>query len=528
MIPTLRQQTICASIHTAIAKAVASVMVAAALLWVMPANAATAAPQQGVHNQHLRLFQKEPLTFDPAAMINEGDYYQCYKAGLSRPIKCLDMMVPENWDQPSAEKINLHMAIIPAKGGFSEDDPFIVFAGGPGQAATDYGSLVRASFDRINERRDIILIDQRGSGMSNPLSCETDDESFSGANKEMMVQAIQNCLASYDVDVRHFTSFDAIKDFEYVRQKLAISQWNIWGGSYGTRIGLLYMKHHPEVIRTAILDGVAAPNSRLFVTAPGDSQASFDKLVTDCLKDEGCRNSFPNVERQLFDLIDQLNENPFDFTWQEPLSGKEESFLLNGEVVANIVRTSLYAPQRWAMVPYIVDQAERLQNYKPLVSLALDGEVWAGSSMYIGLTLSVLCAEEVPRNVAADAAREGEGSFHKDYYYQFWLGACSQWPIKSVLAGYEDPIESDIPTLILSGALDPVTPEGRGNDAAKHLKNVWHLTSNAAGHNVSHVACAPKIMADFIKDMSLPKDDYDCLDQPIRPYFMTSPTGARH
>lgn len=482
--------------------------------------------EQAIAKEHFKVFQKTPLAFEER-LIGKEDMYTCYKTGMRERMACADFEVPENWDDPTGKKINLHMAILPAKGGFAEADPFIVFAGGPGQAASEYGRLIQLAFDKVNERRDIILIDQRGTGLSNGLSCYIGIGEFAGLSDQRLVDDVDQCLASYDVDVRHFTSFDAIKDFEYVRRRIGVEQWNIWGGSYGTRMGLLYMKTHPEAIRTAVLDGVAAPNAKLFETAPGDAQHSLDVMITDCLADGACKAAFPSIETQLGTLMQRLDETPKHMKWTDPMTGKTEAVTVDAEMVANLVRTALYAPSRWAMVPYVVHQAEAFDNYKPLMALGLDGSIWSGDSMFLGNTLSVLCSEEVPRNSADRAAAMGQGSFHRDYYYQFWATACTNWPIKPVLDGYEEPYKGDIPTLILSGGLDPVTPEPRGNDAGQYISNVWHLTARAAGHNVSHFACAPRLIGEFVKNKNLEKQQYDCMDKPIRPAFLLSMNGAR-
>lgn len=473
--------------------------------------------------------QANPLQQDEA--YNGATFERCFVRGEERAAKCKQVEVPVNWDEPNGQKIHINMAIIPAKGGFSEADPFVLFAGGPGQAATDYAALISVAFDEINERRDVILIDQRGTGGSHQLQCDfdvvTSGQGIGYISPEDTREAITQCAASHeDVDIRYFTSFDAIKDVEHIREMLGIAQFNIWGGSYGTRIGLLYMKLHPTSIRTAILDGVTSPNSKIFDLSPKGAQDAFTSLADDCAADTACYAAFGNINATFDGLLKKYRDNPEQMQVLNPITAEWMEGEMNETLLADIVRTSLYQPSRASILPFALSQAEG-GNFKPLFALTLDGLSWAGDTMAMGLTLSVLCSEDLPRHTDAGAALAGKGSFHKDFYYKFWRAACDSWKIRDVIDGYTDPITVDVPTLVLSGGIDPVTPPMSAEYAVKNLPNVLHLIAPKSGHNVSPFGCAPDIMGDFVDSGSLEGLEGTCLTKPIRPAFLIRPTGTK-
>ena len=216
---------------------------------------------------------------------------------MERQVRCGEVIVPENWDDPQGKKISLHLVVVPASGGFSEPDPIVLFSGGPGQAATDLGGFVSRDFGKINERRDVVLLDQRGTGKSTKLGCDLTLIPIAEISDEKILETVDACREGYDVDVRHFTTFDAIKDLEHIRTLLDVEKFNIWGVSYGTRIGLLYMKLHPEAIRTAVLDGVASPSEDLFVNAARDAERALQFMLSDCEATDECSETFPDLRK---------------------------------------------------------------------------------------------------------------------------------------------------------------------------------------------------------------------------------------
>jgi pimeloyl-ACP methyl ester carboxylesterase len=448
-------------------------------------------------------------------------YQECFADGVSRAVQCYDFEVPLNWDDPEGQMINLHVMVIPAQGATPNPDPVFVLAGGPGQAATDYSPFVSTVFDRVIQTRDIILMDQRGTGDSNALECDFELATVGAFTEDELAEMISVCVESFDADMRYFTSFDIIKDLDFVRGSLGYEKINIWGGSYGTRLGLLFMREHPESIRSAVLDGVVAPQSRLFLEAPGAAEAAWQALLQACAADVRCDEAYPTLDQDLRGLLGDLAENPQTVTVLDIWSGKQVDILVNRDWLAETVRTALYIPTRTSILPLAIQKA-KAGDYQSLLALNQDGNFWAGQTMAIGSTLAILCSEEIPRHDAAAVRARGQGTFHEDTYYRFWNAACQSVPTRNVIDGYEAPIKSSIPTMIFSGGLDPVTPPAMGAVAEAHLENVWHFVSPNAGHNVSPVSCGQKIIAWFYNSAAA---DFDasCIGDPVRPPFLITP-----
>ncbi|MEX0300141.1 MAG: alpha/beta fold hydrolase [Kordiimonas sp.] len=461
------------------------------------------------------------------AATPEGiEYNRCYIDNIDTAAQCFDLEVPLAWDNPDGTTISLSGAIIPAKTMDAAEDPLVILAGGPGQAATTYGALVERAFYKIRERRDIILVAQRGTGGSHALSCEFPDEFNGEVSDETLQDFSRLCAAEQDVDVRYFSSMDVLQDLEHVRRRLGVQQVNLWGGSYGTRLGLLYMKLYPESIRSAILDGVTSPEESLFVQAAVSAEAAWQKLVNACENDVDCKEVHPDLDSRLKTLLRQLEEQPVETVLRNPATGKPETVVVGHKWLAEAVRSALYVPSQTSIIPFALQRVEQ-GDYSVFGALAANSAAWASSTMTIGSTLSVLCREDVPVINQAEAERLGANSFHGAIYYNNWAALCANWPVFDVPEGYGDPIISDIPTLILSGALDPVTPPAMARVAEDGLSNVQHMIAENAGNNVSAFGCAPDIMADFIKAASPEGIDAACLNEPVRPAFVLTPAGSK-
>ncbi len=227
----------------------------------------------------------------------------CRLEGVTREAVCGDYEVFEDRAKQSGRKIALHLAVIPALAPSPEPDPFVMLAGGPGQAATEAIAKVLPAFERISRRRDIVLVDQRGTGRSNPLDCETEDAHASLdeqlSSEQMDPEAIARCVKGYDADVRLYTTPVAMDDLDEVREALGYEKVNLWGGSYGTRAALVYLRQHGDRVRSVVLDGVAPTGMVLPVSFAQDGQRALTLLLDACAKDPACGKAFPNLAAAL-------------------------------------------------------------------------------------------------------------------------------------------------------------------------------------------------------------------------------------
>ena len=438
---------------------------------------------------------------------------------------CGTLEVFENRDTRSGRRIPLNIVVLPALGSSAQPDPLFFLAGGPGQGAAKMAPMVRQAFRHVERNRDIVLVDQRGTGKSNALNCRSETSSLRDLSEsdEAALARLRKCLESYDADVRLYTTPIAMDDLDEVRAWLGYERINLYGGSYGTRAALVYLRRHGERVRSMILDGVAPPDMRLPLYTARDAQRALDKLLADCEADGACRAAHPGLAARVRTLLERLAANPSRVSLVHPRTGVTEEIVVEARVVASVLFGALYSPLSASLVPTLLARAEQ-GDFQPLFALALASEE-AQENMSLGMQLSVICSEDSPRVSTDDLAREAEGSVFAGYLLRGQAMACGMWPRGSIDSAYYEPVVSDVPTLILSGDVDPVTPPGWGEAVAKHLSNSRHVVMPASGHGVIATPCGHQLVGEFIEEGSAADLDTSCVDDVRRPPFFLTPAG---
>lgn len=445
----------------------------------------------------------------------------CFMDGMKGRVLCASVNLPLDYKQPEGAKVPVHVLVLPAVTANPAKDPLLIFAGGPGQAASDLGLLVQSAFHQVHNNRDIVLIDQRGTGKSYGLQCDFDDLDTAFVEP---AKAVKQCRAQYDIDVRHFTLENVIRDTDEIRARLGYEQLNLWGGSYGTKSISLYLKRYPERVRAVIVDGVLPPDSLLFASTPKSAERSIGKLIVDCQAQASCHDVFPNFEEQIEALLERAVKGGLVYKGTDPVSGKYIEQDFNFEMAVESIRSVLYSSQGTTILPYIVNEAYN-GNLAPLVASMLNG-AGMSKSMYLGATLSILCGSDVERMSADDAMKAGEGSFARDSYFRFWRRNCDGWDyINPPAPDFSAPIKSDVPALVLSGDLDPITPPQFGAHWAKGFPNSRHIILAGTGHGTSTVGCMPAIIGEFVDTLDLDALDTSCLDHLSRLPLVVSSNG---
>ncbi|WP_286830962.1 MULTISPECIES: alpha/beta fold hydrolase [Kordiimonas] len=447
----------------------------------------------------------------------------CFIKGVRERVRCLKMDVPLDYASPEGEQITLHAAIIPAKSSRSEPDPIWVFAGGPGQAAGEYGVLASAAFREIRQSRDIVLVDQRGTGKSHGLRCEVEPGEMMSSLDDWTA-FVADCRKENDIDVRHFTMENVVRDMEAVRQALGYDQLNLWGGSWGTRTVGLYLKRHPEHVRSIIVDGVAPPDVSLFESAPVSAERAKHMLAEDCRNSEACASRYPDFEAQVAAFLDKAAAGDLRYTGNDPMTGDALDLEISFVMAVESIRSVMYSADATVLLPFVVDAAAK-GDLEPLIALYAGGAS-VSDSMYLGATLSILCGEEVPRTDMDTLARAAEDSFAKDSYYQYWNAGCKAWDALPGAPDAHDAVTSDVPALILSGDLDPVTPPSMGEHWLKGFPNGRHIVVAGNGHITSNTACMPHLLDEFVTTLDAGALDTACLGHLKRLPVVTGLNGT--
>jgi pimeloyl-ACP methyl ester carboxylesterase len=440
---------------------------------------------------------------------------------------CGTFTVFENRQTRQGRTIDLKIVVLPALSPDSKPDPLFFLAGGPGQGAAQMAAGLRDIFRRIQAERDIVLVDQRGTGDSNILECTFEDETLASFNEsdERALERLKACLTEIEkkADPRLYTTSIAMDDLDEVRAHLNYDTINIYGGSYGTRAGLVYLRQHEARVRTIVLDGNAPTDMRLPMYFPRDAQRALDRLIADCAADAACGAKYPNLGARTRALFAKLAQAPVRVRLTHPRTGIAEEIPIRPDLVAGVIGSALYQPLMSSLVPELIVRAEA-SDFQGMLALAMINE-GGGEGMAIGMQLSVICAEDYPRIVPEDEQRESAGSVFANYLMGVRMRACEFWPKGEVPPEYYKPVESSVPALLMSGDIDPVTPPFWGELVAKTLKNSRHIVAPHTGHGVITTGCGQRIAHRFIDAGTLDGLDTSCLSTMKRPPFFLTPAG---
>lgn len=441
--------------------------------------------------------------------------------------RCGTLLVPENRDDPNGRTIPINIAVIPATTNDPEPDPLFLLAGGPGQAATQAYPPLLNLFQRLNQRRDIVLIDQRGTGDSNPLHCDNLDDldPDEQLQRDERIAVIQACAADLaaESDLTQYTTDTAVQDFDAVRAALGYDQINLYGASYGTRAAMAYARRYPEQVRALVLDAVVGPDLVLFQQGPRDGQLALEALFARCAADAACAERFPELEADWTRLLAQL-ETPQPVDIANPLTGEPLSLTLGRDDLAAYVYSILYSTDLVAMLPLLIHNAAETGNYAPLLTQGFLVSESAG--LELGMLYTVTCAEDAAvLDMTQAEALQAESDF--GLQADEFVAICEAWPETAVAGDLRAPLTVDVPVLLLSGAADPVTPPSYAESVAEALPDSLHVVVPNYGHSVVNVGCVPTLVTDFIRAGTLDALDTSCVQAIKPPPFWVALTGPR-
>jgi pimeloyl-ACP methyl ester carboxylesterase len=372
----------------------------------------------------------------------------------------------------------------------------------------------------IHQERDIVLVDQRGTGQSNPLRClDPEDESL---DDDEMLAKLKACPQTLDADPRFYTTETAMTDLDEVRSALGYETINIYGASYGTRAALTYLRMFPEHVRTVTLDAVVDPEFVLFMDAAEDGQAALDDFFARCESDESCSTAFPNLRTEFEDILARLDESPAEIAFPHPLTNKPFELTLTREMLTNLVFNTLYVPDLVATLPLSIHVAHASENYVSLISQAF----LVNAGLYDGMFYAVACTEDAPLIDVDGEAPSSQNSVFGNRTSDL-VEVCAEWPKGQVSSEFRQPISSDVPVLMLSGEADPITPPWHADKVAEGLTNEIHLIFSDMGHGNLASRCTINLFKDFIESASTSGLDTTCVEGIQPPPFFVDFSGPR-
>jgi pimeloyl-ACP methyl ester carboxylesterase len=440
----------------------------------------------------------------------------CEIQGLGKA-KCGTLAVYENRATKKGRMISLNIVVLPATGEKREPDPLVYFAGGPGSAATEDALGFAPEFAKLREHRDLLFVDQRGTGKSHPLNCEfynpNDMQSYLGYF--MPLEDVRKCRPQLEAnsDLKLYTTTIAMDDMDEVRAALGYEQINLFGGSYGTRAALTYLKRYPQRVRTATLQGVAPANLYMPSDFPVGNERALQGVIAECAADEACHKAFPNLKEEAHSVLDQLIKGPVEVEVQKPNSKETVKVKLSRDLAAEAIRYMLYSPRPASRVPLVIHRAAQ-GDFVMLAQTAIEYRINLVGSGSNGMYLSVTCAEDLPWIKPGEGERMAANTFLGDYRLRQQREACALWPRGEIERDFAEPVHADRPVLILTGEWDPVTPPSNGDAAAKTLTNSLHIVVPHGAHGLGgleNIDCILRIMTDFVERGTIKGLDTSCV-----------------
>jgi len=468
-----------------------------------------------------------------AAQPPAGAALSLVECRLERPLRlashaarCGVLAVPLDRSDQKSPTIGLKVAVVAALNRRSTAAPLFLLAGGPGQSAIDLYASLAGAFAHINRNHDIVMVDQRGTGKSSALRCEyADDWSETGNDLASIRQATRDCLSKLGPGVRNYTSSIAVRDLDEVRRALGYSQIDLYGASYGTRMAELYMRRYPEAVRAVILDGVTDPERPIGPDTPLDGERALRLIVARCEETSDCAKAYPDLPHELASLRARFGPAHLPLDLDDPSSGLPSSLQFSRILLNSSLRFMSYNANQAALLPTLIHEAAD-GRLAPLAAQTLMMAGQIGDQLASGMQNTVVCSEDVPFFSNADLDRARVADTYQGFDQLEALQAiCEIWPHGPVDADLHAQLHSDIPTLLLSGEADPVTPPAAAERVARSLTRHRHLVLAGEGHGQLATACVPRLMAQFLDAEQPERIDTACLAQHLPPPFFVRPSG---
>jgi pimeloyl-ACP methyl ester carboxylesterase len=439
--------------------------------------------------------------------------------------ECGTFSVCENRAAKSGRRIELRVAVISALSRTPEPDPIFFITGGPGEAATEDYVRLSPAFTRLNGKRDIVLVDQRGTGQSHPLKCTSPIDNADANENADLAKWIAGCIKQFDADTRFYNTLPAVDDLDEVRAALGYDKVNLYGISYGTRVAQTYMSHYPKHVRTVILDGVVPQDEALGIKIGSDAQKSLDAVFARCASDADCNRAFPDLANEFKALLRRVEKQPVAITVEHPSTGKPTVVRFTRDRLSTAIRLFSYSPETAALLPLLIHDAQVTGDFRRLAAQSMIVTEQTLGSMNMNLHNSVVCADDVPfyrREGKFLGDAEAESRAYLGEAYQRLEKICSHWPAAQVPPDFKTSVRSEAPVLLLSGQLDPVTPPANADHVAATLPHSLRIVAPGQGHGMLPRGCIRKIATDFIERGTTAGLDARCVnDLKPSPFFLS-------
>jgi pimeloyl-ACP methyl ester carboxylesterase len=456
----------------------------------------------------------------------------CKVPGLNESARCGSLRVWENRETRKGRRIDIHFIVVPAPGSGGAKEALIFFSGGPGQAATDSAGPITLQLPNAREGRDLLFVDVRGTGRSNPLPCASakPTELQSYLTGFYTPADVARCAKELRprADVLQYHSAPAMDDVEDVRAALGYDRVVLFGISYGTRAALVFLRRHPAHVRAVLLHGVAPTDTRYPLTVPKDAQIAIDGVFTDCARDPGCHTAFPDPAADLTQSLERFAQGPVQAKVLDARTSRMTTVSLSRDRYTEALRALLYDAGSSSLVPSVVHRAAQ-GDFGPAAEeelawrMALEGHSR-------GVHLAVTCPEDVDFIDLTEAGQVAQGSFMSAWRAADQKAACAVWPHHKLDRSVLEPVRSNVPLLIMNGAYDPATALYHAERLVRGFPNGRVIAIPSGGHSTNGLEgiepCYDQIVQQFIRTADARNLDAECMGRVHRGPFPTEFPGG--
>ena len=438
---------------------------------------------------------------------------------------CGTYEVYENRAARSGRRIGLKVVVLPAQSETSEADPVFFFHGGPGAAATEAIPGIGRVLQGIRASRDLVFIDQRGTGSSHPLDCDLPAEDAplqEYFNPFLEIDFVRRCLAKQDqyANVALYTTPIAMDDIDEVRDALGYQRINVLGGSYGTRAVLIYLRRHSEHVRSAVLKGIAPTDMKNPLPFAQAAERGLQAVFDACAVEPACHEAFPNLIEQWEKTLAHFAHGPVSAEVEHPENKRRETVRITKGIFADGLRHLMYSVQSARRIPRIIHAASE-GDFSVFAQRELEQAIGFGNMLSTGMFLTVTCSEDLRFIKEEEIGHATNGTFLGDYRVRRQLAACEHWELGDIQDSYMNPVTVDTPVLLLSGVYDTATPYEGGEEVARHMSNSLHVIVPNESHGFANPLCEIKILTEFITAGTTEGLDTSCVMETKRPSFVT-------
>jgi pimeloyl-ACP methyl ester carboxylesterase len=447
----------------------------------------------------------------------------CRLAGIHEELFCGKLTVFENRETRTGRTIDLNVVVLPAVNQQNKAEPLFDLAGGPGASSVDRADFYAGPGKVYRRRHDVVLVDQRGTGKSNGLAIPREKTPQYYLKEMFPVDYVKQMRRALEkrADLTKYTTSIAMDDLDDVRAWLGYDTINLFGASYGTQATLVYMRRHPDHVRSAILLGVAPTDLKMPLHHSESAARAMDLLLGECDQDAACHAAFPQIHDDWKNALAQLEKQPARVEYSPPDQNAARATVeIQRGVFGEKIRSWMYDRDKAARIPLIVHHAAG-GDFAPFLQQAIAPSIpdFVADGMY----LSVTCAEDVPFIDQDEAEKLTAGNPFGNYRVFQQTRACGLWPRGEIPKDFLQPVRSNAPVLIFSGNMDPVTPPKYGEEVARYLPNSRHIIIPEAGHGVDGLkdaGCIDRITIEFLDKGDAKNLDVSCVERMTRPPFV--------